>query len=155
MNPCSCGYLGDATVYSKCSPAQIGAYQKRISGPLLDRLDLRVHVSKIKHEHFFSAKSLQQKQHLKVLTFISDAREMQKKRYKCSDRYNAYASINEAKRLFLVAPEAKKLLDSAATKLALTSRGYIRALRVARTIADLEKSVALEATHIAEALQYR
>ena len=80
---------------------------------------------------------------------------MKEQRYKCSDRYNAYASINEAKRLFLVAPEAKKLLDSAATKLALTSRGYIRALRVARTIADLEKSVVLEATHIAEALQYR
>ena len=155
MKPCSCGYLGDATVSCKCSPAQIGAYQKRISGPLLDRLDLRVHVSKIKHEHFFSAKTLLHNQHFKVSSLISNAREMQKQRYKCSDRYNAYASINEAKRLFLVAPEAKKLLDSAATKLALTSRGYIRALRVARTIADLEKSVALEATHIAEALQYR
>lgn len=134
---------------------QINAYQRRISGPLLDRIDIRVTVAKIKHEHFFDAKSLKNTQQLKVLKLVLIAREAQKKRYNRSDVYNAYASIKQAKRLFCIDPGAKKLLGTAAATLQLTSRSTLRVLRVARTIADLESSESLAERHIAEAIQYR
>ncbi|MGH7218210.1 MAG: YifB family Mg chelatase-like AAA ATPase [Candidatus Microsaccharimonas sp.] len=155
MNPCPCGYLGDSATNCTCSAMQINAYQRRISGPLLDRIDIRVTVSKVKHEHFFDAKSLKNKQQLKVLKLILIAREAQKKRYKRSDAYNAYATIEQAKQLFCIDPSAKKLLSTAATTLQLTSRSALRVLRVARTIADLEASETLNEQHIAEALQFR
>ncbi|MGV9002000.1 MAG: YifB family Mg chelatase-like AAA ATPase [Candidatus Saccharimonadaceae bacterium] len=155
MNPCPCGYLGDSNVQCMCSMAQISAYQKRISGPLLDRIDLRVTVTKVKHEHFFNSQMLTEKQQYKVLRVIEIARKAQALRYKRSDFYNSYASINDARQLFKITSDAKKLVDTAATKLALTSRGYLRTLRIARTIADISESVALDSRHIAEALQFR
>lgn len=155
MNPCACGYYGDSAVSCTCSPAQISSYQKRISGPLLDRIDLRLTVSKVNHEHFFDTKMLIEKQHFKVLSQVDIARKAQEERYKRSDFYNAYASLQDARTLFNIAPEAKKLLNTASTKLTLTSRGYLRVLRVARTIADIEKSDSVDDHHIAEALQFR
>lgn len=155
MNPCPCGYYGDTQVQCSCSMAQISTYQKRISGPLLDRIDLRLTISKINHEHFFDSNPLHQTQHFKVLSIINVTREIQKVRYKRSNFYNGYATIDDAKHLFYVTAEAKTMLDTAATKLPLTSRGYLRTLRIARTIADLDKSKSLDIAHIAEALQYR
>jgi magnesium chelatase family protein len=155
MNPCPCGYLGDTRTPCSCSQTQIAAYQKKISGPLLDRIDLRMTIVKIPSEYFFNADALQEKQLLKVKKLVLTARQAQKKRYNRSDFYNAYASLDEAKRLFMVANEAKELLTTATKKLAITTRGYLRVLRVARTIADLESSEGITASHIAEALQYR
>lgn len=155
MNPCPCGYLGDVRTQCTCSAAQIAAYSRRISGPLLDRIDLRVVVSKTKHEHFFDAKSLNKNQHSKVLELVLKARMAQKNRYNRGDIYNAYASIEDARKLFNVDNDAKILLDNASIKLDLSSRGYLRVLRVARTIADLESSINVEERHIAEALQFR
>jgi len=155
MNPCPCGYLGDSRVECTCSMSQISAYSKRISGPLLDRMDIRLTISKIDHEHFFDAKTLKNNQHSKVLKLVLSARKAQKNRYKRSDIYNAYASIEDARKLFLLKKDAKILLDSAGKKLNLTSRGYLRTLRVARTIADLEASKYIEPAHVAEALQFR
>jgi magnesium chelatase family protein len=155
MNPCPCGYLGDAKTACTCSAAQIDAYSHRISGPLLDRIDLRVPVSKISHEHFFNTKVLKNNQQSKVLKLVLIAREAQKKRYNRSDAYNAYASIEQAKQLFCIEPDAKTLLDTAAKTLDLTSRSALRVLRIARTIADLELSEKVLKHHVAEAIQFR
>lgn len=155
MNPCSCGFLGDPQTACTCSALQIAGYKKRISGPLLDRIDLRLTISKIPSEQLFNAKSLIQKQHFKVVALIKRARIHQQKRYNRSDYYNAYASFDEAKRLFLLQTDAKNLLKSASSKLGLSSRGSLRVLRVARTIADLDDAQNIEQKHIAEALQFR
>jgi magnesium chelatase family protein len=155
MNPCPCGYLNDSVVSCTCSMAQISAYQKRLSGPLLDRIDLRLTITKVKYEHFFDTKPLNSKQHIKVLSSIQAARSAQALRYGRSNFYNAYASLDQAKRLFNITPEAKKLLDVAAKKMSLSSRSYLRVVRIARTIADLETSNLLDVRHIAESLQFR
>lgn len=155
MNPCPCGNAGNTQVSCVCSAAQISAYRHRISGPLLDRIDIRVVVSKISTEHFFDTNTLQEKQHSKVLVLINNARNVQQRRYKRSSIYNAYASISEAKKLFCMSPEARKLIKHASEKLALSSRSSLRVLRVARTIADLEQSEQVEDVHVAEALQFR
>lgn len=155
MNPCPCGYLGDSSINCTCSMAQINNYQKRVSGPLLDRIDLRITVPKVKHEHFFNSQPLTNKQHLEVFKKIAYARKAQALRYKRSDIYNSHVSLKDVQKLFNVSPAAKLFLNDASERLALTSRGYVRVLRVARTIADLEKSVFLDTPHIAEALQFR
>jgi magnesium chelatase family protein len=155
MNPCPCGFLGDAKTACTCSSMQINAYNKKLSGPLLDRIDLRLIISKVSTEHFFTVNTLKEKQHSKVLEQIKSARCVQKKRYKRSDYYNAYASLEQAKSLFIILPSAETLLKTAAAKLNLSSRAVLRILRVARTVADLEGSEKLEETHIAEALQFR
>ena len=155
MNPCPCGYYGDAATACTCLRTQIQAYKKKISGPLLDRIDLRLTITKQPYEQFFVAKSLKNSQHSKVLELINTARNMQKARYNRSDVYNAYASRNDIIQLFSITPEAKKLVHKASKQLALSSRGYARVLRVARTIADLEASARVEVQHVAEALQFR
>lgn len=155
MNPCPCGFLGDTATQCKCSGAQISNYQKKLSGPLLDRIDLVVTVSKFNSVHIFDTNSLQEKQHNKVLNVINAARKAQEKRYLCSSNYNAYASLQTIKSLFEVSQEAEKLLKTATQKLNLSNRSCLKVMRVARTIADLELSKILEAKHVSEALQYR
>ena len=155
MNPCPCGYLGDSVKACTCSHTQINAYNKKLSRPLLDRIDIRLTVHKAVAEHFFNTDTLQEKQLLTAKNCIKVARDAQKNRYKRSNYYNAYASIHEAKQLFGISEEAKRVLDTASRQLDLTGRSYLRVLRVARTIADLESSPTLEMSHISEALRYR
>lgn len=155
MNPCPCGYLGDVVVQCRCSGAQIANYQKKISGPLLDRIDLIVTIAKTDSEYIFDAESLQENQQQTVINLINSARYVQKERYKRSSIYNSYASLLTIKSLFQVSSKAEDLITTASKRLNLTNRGCLKVLRVARTIADLEKSVAIESRHVAEALQFR
>lgn len=155
MNPCPCGYLGDSTTPCTCSPSALATYSRRLSGPLLDRIDLHVSIQKLSNDAFLTTNTSQNTQQPKVLSLMLTARATQEKRYKRSDLYNAYASLQEAKKLFVISEDAKTLLRTASKKLDLSARSYLRVLRVARTIADLEKSEALGASHVAEALQFR
>jgi len=155
MNPCPCGYLGDSAVQCRCSGTQIANYQKKISGPLLDRIDLIVPISKTNNVHIFDSNSLQENQHLTVLGLIKSASCVQKERYKRSSIYNSYASLSTIKSLFQLSSKTEDIITTASKRLDLTNRGSLKVLRVARTIADLENSPTIEPKHVAEALQFR
>jgi len=113
MNPCPCGYYGDSTKECSCSAQQIMAYQKRLSGPLLDRIDLILTVSKVNHNHLLDTKALNKKQHLKVFEHIISAQQVQKSRYSSSNIYNASLSSSAIKKQLVLSPEARKLLLTA------------------------------------------
>jgi len=161
MNPCPCGYYGDPDTECSCSATQIMAYKKRLSGPLLDRIDLVLHVSKINHKQLLDVESLNKKQHPKVFEYIMSAKRVQKMRYNSSTIYNASLTSSEIKNRLVLSPDARKLLLSASKRLNLTARSYFKIIKVAQTIADLEPNTqsntnrTIQAAHIAEALQYR
>ena len=162
MNPCPCGYYGDSDKECSCSSTQILAYQKRLSGPLLDRIDLILHVSKVNHTHLLDIKVLNKNQQFKVLERTITAHGIQEIRYNSSNIYNASLSSAAIKKQLQLSPEARKLLLTASGQLGLTARSYFKVIKVAQTIADLETSVqrtnpdrTIQAAHIAEALQYR
>jgi magnesium chelatase family protein len=169
MNPCPCGYYGDPDKECTCSSTQILAYQKRLSGPLLDRIDLILNVSKVNHNHLLPRKALNKKQQPEVFEHIMSAQVSQKMRYNSSKKYNASLSSADIKKLLRLTPEARKLLLSASQRLALSARSYFKIIKVAQTIADLESGAVsrqtnlppgddfgtIQVAHIAEALQYR
>lgn len=158
MNPCPCGYYGDPDKECSCSSMQILAYQKRLSGPLLDRIDLVLTVSKVPHVDLLHQKSLRESQQFKVYTVIRNAQEVQKGRYNSSNIYNGSLSSTLVKKLLTISPEARTFLLKASEQLSLSARSYFKVIKVAQTIADLDPDVVdktIQSRHIAEALQYR
>lgn len=155
MNPCPCGYFGDKTKECTCTSTQILAYQKRLSGPLLDRIDLVVNVSRVPNEALLAADSLINSQHSSAVDAINMATLAQYERYKDSSIYNASLSNNDIKKYAPLSEEAKSLLLKAADRLKLSARSYFKVIKIARTIADLAGEKDILTTHISEALQYR
>jgi magnesium chelatase family protein len=155
MNPCSCGYFGDPDRECTCSNAQVLAYNKRLSGPLLDRIDMIITVSKVNHSELLMLNSLNKKQQSKVVNPIHSATEQQKYRYDSSVIYNSSLSSQEVKKWLALSPSARQILTTAADRLHLTARSYFKVIKVARTIADLAGSQQIEAPHVSEALQFR
>jgi len=155
MNPCPCGFLGDPEKTCICSQNQIINYQKRLSGPLLDRIDLTVSVSRVPHEKLLNNKMSTKSQQETFLSEIHKACSIQRDRYKCSYKYNNDIPSNGVDKITSISESAKTFLTNAARKLDLSTRSYFKVIKVSRTIADLEGSISIEIPHIAESLQYR
>ena len=155
MNPCPCGYYGDNEKACSCTSMQILNYQKRLSGPLLDRIDLTISVSRVAHEDLLGNKSLSDKQHKAYRSMIESAITYQQNRYSSSNIYNGSITSQDIDKHISLKPEVKAFLVSSAKKLDLSARSYFKIIKVARTIADIDGDQDIETKHIAEALSYR
>ena len=155
MNPCPCGYLGDPTHECKCTEAQIQNYQKKLSGPLFDRIDMKSVVEKVDNANLRAPLSDKMDEHNVVKNNITRAIERQKARFGRDGLYNSSLSSFEVSQKLKLEPAAEKLLANASEKLNLSARSYFKTIKVAQTIADLDNSEIILAKHLAEALTYR
>ena len=154
MNPCRCGWNGDPSGRCTCSAASVAAYKGRISGPLLDRIDLRVTVPSLTYEEISSRGVGEPSAVIKAR--VTTARQMQRERYKAhARRTNASVPVEILRNYIQLDDAANALLARAYDHYGLTARSYDRVLRVCRTIADLDGSDTVTALHVAEAIQFR
>jgi magnesium chelatase family protein len=155
MNPCPCGYHGDNTHDCNCTPVQIQKYMSRISGPLLDRIDIHIEVPAVKFKDLAGEPSGEKSDAVRLR--VNNARKVQLKRYKSEKKIfcNAHMESRDIQRYCPIDDQSKGLLKLAITKLGLSARAYDRIIKVARTIADLEATPNITSSHISEAIQYR
>ena len=150
MNPCPCGYLGSAQRTCRCTPGQVSRYQGRLSGPLLDRIDLHVSVSALPADELLQAAPGESTAHIRERCHAARGRALERQgktnQALAGQEIDQHAALDDA---------ALKFLHIAATRLAWSARGTHRTLKVARTIADLASSVHITVAHVAEAMQYR
>jgi len=153
-NPCQCGYHNDPEKFCSCSPSAILRYQKRISGPLLDRIDLHIEVPRLKFEKLAEQKQAENSEEIKKR--VIGARKIQEARYKNFRIItNTELSSKMIKEFCEVDPQSQEFLKNAVTQMRLSARAYYRVLKISRTIADLAGEEKISLSHIAEALQYR
>lgn len=154
MNPCPCGNYGSKTQQCRCTAAEIRRYVSRLSGPLLDRIDLQVEVDGISYEELRFA--LPSESSATIKERVEKARAVQRERYKGSGVHtNAQMTNAQMKKHCALSPECERILEAAFRKLNMTARASTRVLKVARTIADLDGSADIQSRHITEAVQYR
>lgn len=151
-NPCPCGYYGTSKPCS-CMPHEINKYHRKLSGPIIDRIDLYVDVNEVKHDSLLHGS--QEEPSETIQARVQKARARQQERYNEPLKHNASLSNRDIKRHAPLSPEAEQLLNQAAERLNLSARSYMRMIKVGRTIADLDDSERIELQHISEALQYR
>ena len=153
-NPCPCGYLGDEEKECKCTEQEIHKYLKKISGPLLDRIDIQIEVKRPKYEKIMSKNKNETS--LDIKKSVNNARNIQVERYK---KFGIYSNAQLNSRLMaqfcILDKRGEMLLEQAFIKLKLSVRAHERILKVARTIADLDGEKCINYKHIAEAIQYR
>ena len=154
MNPCPCGYYGSSEKECSCKPAQIKKYINKISGPLLDRIDIHIEVNAVKYNKLDNNQNTEKSEVIRKRVNI--ARKRQIERYK---NYNIYSNSeltpSMIEKFCILNKQSKKLLENAFERLGLSARAYGRILKVARTIADLDSSENILEKHLAEAIQYR
>ena len=158
MNPCRCGYYGDPTKQCSCTPASIAKYLERVSGPLLDRIDIEIELPAVSYDEI-SGKTAAGEKSETIRERVNAARAFADKRLRAggdsAGTLNAKLPPEMIRRYCLLTPEASELMKTAFDTLGFSARGHDRVLRVARTIADLDSSELIGEEHIAEAIQYR
>ncbi len=152
MNPCPCGYLGDQNGRCRCSMDQVARYRNRISGPLLDRIDMQIEVPRLPAEQLMQANHSNNTSSAEVRQRTTQARQRQLNRSGCSNSALSSCQINQCCSLDTV---SQNLLSQACERLGLSARAYHRILKLARTIADLADSKKIETAHLSEAINYR
>jgi magnesium chelatase family protein len=154
MNPCPCGYFGDAYRECTCTPSQINRYRSKISGPLLDRIDMHVTVGRVKYNEIMDMKEGEGSNLIRDR--IKKCREIQEERYLNENFYfNAHLDSKSLRKYCVLEEESRHLLNAAMEKFGFSARAVDRILKMARTISDLEGNEDIESNHIAEAIQYR
>jgi magnesium chelatase family protein len=154
MNPCPCGYYSSEAKECICSPMQIHRYLAKISGPLLDRIDLHVDVPEVKYRELTASATGEPSR--TVADRVAKARQLQLERYQTLGIFcNAQMEPKELRAFCKLGKEAKAYLEQAIEKLGLSARAYDRILKVSRTIADLEGRTRVSCNHVGEAIQYR
>lgn len=172
MNPCPCGYLGDTHHECTCTQNQIHNYRSKISGPILDRIDITLNISKIDNNDLLESLSpvspaarssklprSTPNQHLSMHNIVKnkiiDCYKIQHDRYQCTNFYNSNLTSHQITNTIHLSTASKHLLKEAMSSLNLTARAYFKTIKIARTIADLERSTEIEVEHISEAISFR
>ena len=156
MNPCPCGFWNDPTRECRCSPLQIQRYVGRISGPLLDRIDIHIDVPAVKFRDLSGDVAPESEGSVEIRQRVIAARERQTSRFKGEKIFsNAAMTPRLIRQHCRINPESEHMLESAMTRLGLSASAYDRILKVSRTIADLEDCVEIRSTHVSEAVGYR
>lgn len=154
MNPCQCGYYGSKEKKCSCKPEQIKKYVNRISGPLLDRIDIHIEVNQIKYKQLEPKEKIETSQEIR--NRVNQARKIQLERYK---KYHIFSNAKLTPQLIekfcKLDVKSKQILETAYDRLGLSARAYNRILKVARTIADMDGCEEIQERHLAEAIQYR
>ena len=153
MNPCKCGWYGDPSGRCRCSDREVRSYRSRISGPMLDRIDIVVEVPSVHFEDLRSRAEAEPSSAVKAR--VNAAREIQNRRYGETGMCNAWMGPKELRQFCALDESGTELMKNAFEAMGLTARSYDRILKVARTVADLEGSEEILPQHIAEAIQYR
>lgn len=155
LNPCPCGYLGDAQKVCCCSPMQLQKYKDKLSGPLLDRIDIKVTVSAVSYEDAQAKKSADAISSTSLKVGVEKALVMQKARFGTENKSNGMMSATDVELHCKLTEKAEELLKQAFIKLSMSMRGYHKTLKVARTIADLDSAELIDVKHIQEAIIYK
>ena len=154
MNPCPCGFYNDPSRECTCTPPMIQRYVSKISGPLLDRIDIHIDMPAVKYRELREDAGGESSEQIRER--VVRARDRQLGRYQGEKIYcNAQLSPRQIRKYCGIAPDSERLLESAMTRLGLSARAHDRILKVARTIADLDSAESISTTHISEAIQYR
>jgi magnesium chelatase family protein len=152
QNPCPCGYFGDSSRRCQCLPSQIFKYQKKVSGPLLDRIDLHVEVPRLPYEKISEEEATEPS--AKIKARVEAAREVQRQRFGKS-KTNSEMNLLELKEHCALGPEEQEIMKQMAKRYNFSGRSLHRILKVARTIADLAGEERINHIHLGEAIQYR
>jgi magnesium chelatase family protein len=154
MNPCPCGYYGDDKKQCICSPSQIFRYRSRISGPILDRIDIITEVQRVETEKIVNLRPAESSNSIRER--VINAHKIQAERYKGSGiLYNSELTPKKISKYVMMTKDAKDLLKLAADKFYLSGRAIIKIMKVSRTIADLREVEKVDIQDISEAIQYR